>query len=134
MNEHLETARAMQAVPDGAGWTYQTRAGKWHISRDLAMGTVYCFQHDDAETGCPSYMHGTAASIADAMDEIDALVDEDCCTDCDCMFDELIDLPNSKSDFLCHDCLEMRAKRDAEMREMAECDAAEAERDWRAGL
>jgi hypothetical protein len=74
--EHTAAAfnRAMQAVPDGDGWAYTTESGVWHISRDLAMGTVYQAQHEDV-TGDedPAYLTADARSLIGCMDAIDEI-------------------------------------------------------------
>jgi hypothetical protein len=121
----------MQAVPDGTGWTYDTPSGKWHISRDSAMGTVYLCQHEDADGESPAWHFTTGTGVIDAMDSIDDLLSEYACGECDALVGEenLVD-PSlvDPGDELhrCSACYLAWAKRQADMQEAADDDKAHA--------
>jgi hypothetical protein len=134
--EHTAAAfnRAMQAVPDGDGWTYTTKSGVWHISRDLAMGTVYHAQHEDV-TGDedPAYLFADAVSLIGCMDAIDDIEDENACSECHALVGDNTFKADANT-FLCTECFSTEDERQAGMREMADDDKAHAAMERAAGL
>lgn len=135
--EHTAAAfnRAMQAAPDGDGWTYTGLSGKWHISRDLARGTVYLAQHDEVTgDGDPYWMFTDAASLIACLDAIDATEDENCCSKCFALTGPGKLSETTDGALWCDDCLFAEAENAAAMREMAEDDMAHAAMERRAGL
>lgn len=125
--------RAMQAVQDGKGWTYTTKSGVWHISRDQAMGSVYLGQHEDV-TGDkdPYWLFADGKTLIGCMDEIDAIEDENACTTCHALFGDLTEA--AADQWLCDDCLRTAIRREVELAEMADDDRAHAMMERRAGL
>lgn len=134
--EHTAAAfnRAMQAVPDGDGWTYTTKSGVWHISRDCAMRTAYLAQHENV-TGDedPVYLFADARSLVGCMDAIDDAEAENACIECHALVGN--DLSETKDGtFWCDDCLFAETERQRGMQEMADDDRAHAAMEKAAGL
>lgn len=135
--EHTAAAfnRAMQAVPDGDGWTYTGLSGVWHIS--CPMPRLYTAQHDEITgDGDPAWMFADGPDLVTLMDEIDAVENENCCTECHCIVgaDNLTQDESDGDVWRCADCAKTEAERQAGMAEMAEDDKAHAAMERRAGL
>ena len=110
VNEHVEAAftRAMQAIPQKDGsYRYETEHGGWSISVDLAMGTVWLFQFDEVTgDGDPHWMFGTASSLFEAMDAVDATIEEHSCTRCGELVGDDHLTQTGGADYLCDTCHE----------------------------
>lgn len=135
--EHTAAAfnRAMQAVPDGDGWTYKGDSGVWNISRFDGPFTVYRAQHDEI-TGDndPSWMFADARSLIGCLDEIDNIEIENCCSRCNALVGD-DNLRDCDPHYLCENCDSDMNEAWQASREMAEDDMAHAmmERNWEAG-
>lgn len=128
--EHTASAfnRAMQAEAQQDGsFVYWTDQGAWTISLDQAMRKVWHFQNEEVTgDGDPHWLTGSANSLLAAMDEIDALIEDNACTECKALVGEENCIEVGKNEFICHDCAEQRAKDGASMQETAGDDRAHA--------
>lgn len=124
--------RAMQAVPDGGGWTYTTKSGVWHIH--CQMPGVYRAQYDEV-TGDndPRWMFAGGRTLIGCMDSIDDNEAEDACDVCHRLVgaDALTEHDDS---LYCDDCAKTEAERERGLREMADDDRAHAAMERVAGL
>lgn len=137
VNEHVAEAfnRAMQAVPEGSGYRYETANDIWHISVDLAMGKVWLAQNDEVTgDGDPSWMFADGKSLIGVMDAIDAIVEGHSCTRCGELVGDEHLTQTGGAEYLCDTCHDDMNSREEAMREMADDDKAHAMRDIQRGL
>ncbi len=128
--------RAMQAVPQpGGSLKYTTKSADWFIELDPIMRNVWQYQCAEVTgDGDPSWMNGTSVSVLAAMDEIDAIEEENACPECRSLVGERKLNGCTDGNVRCWDCDEAWQERETAMAEAAADDAAHAQRDLARGL